>query len=386
MQRLRHWLWIILVGLAWLLALGLSLWAMGALYIDLPWAGARLPGAIAYAIIVVAAVVLVPGCYRKWFTCLGAFVLILGWWLTIQPSNQRDWQGDVDRTAWAEIDGDRVTIYNVRNFDYRTETDYTPHWETRTFDLAQIRGADLFITFWGSPWIAHPIVSFQFGDDSHIAFSVETRKEVGEDYSTLRGFFRQYELIYIVADERDVVRLRTNYRKDEEVYLYRTRTSAERARAIFLDYLISVNDLNQQPAFYNAITSNCTTNIRVHTRSVAGAKVAPWNWRLLLNGKGDEFAYENGQLAGDLPFDELKRRAHINDAARAADASAQFSTIIRRIAQPARIEPTGRLSSASDRRAPLGSWAGSGRIWAGFGSPMISTLRSGAAPAISRST
>jgi hypothetical protein len=228
-------------------------------------------------------VVLVPGCYRKWLACLGAFVLVLGWWLTIQPSNQRDWQGDVDRTAWAEIDGDRVTIYNVRNFDYRTETDYTPHWETRTFDLAQIRGADLFITFWGSPWIAHPIVSFQFGDDSHIAFSVETRKEVGEDYSTLRGFFRQYELIYIVADERDVVRLRTNYRKDEEVYLYRTRTSAERARAIF-DYLTASTISIQQPAFTMRTATARPTSARTPGR---GRRESRSNWRLLLNGKGD---------------------------------------------------------------------------------------------------
>jgi hypothetical protein len=152
---------------------------------------------------------------------------------------------------------------------------------------------------------------------------------VGEEYSALRGFFRQYELIYIIGDERDLIRVRTNYRIGEEVYLYRTTAPPEAARAIFLSYLESANDLHEKPAFYNAITSNCTTNIRIHTKAIAGANAAPWNWRLLLNGKGDEFAYEHGRLAGNLPFDQLKRQAHINDAARAADQSEQFSTLIR---------------------------------------------------------
>jgi hypothetical protein len=229
----------------------------------------------------------------------------------------------------AEIEGDHVTIHNVRNFEYRTETDYTPQWETRSYDLSQIRGADLFITYWGSPWIAHPIVSFDFADGGHVAFSIESRKEVGEDYSAFKGFFRQYELIYIVADERDVIRLRTNYRVGEEVYLYRTTATADSARTVFLDYLRSANLLHAQPAFYNAATSNCTTNIRIHTKAAAGDKITPWNWRLLLNGKADAFAYGHGRFVGDLPFPALKAQAHINETARAADSAADFSARIR---------------------------------------------------------
>jgi hypothetical protein len=317
------------IGLLWLIAAGLTAWAAAALYIDLPVKGAGLPAAIVYLATIAAALVLISGQGRKAAACVIGFVLVLAWWLTLAPSNDRDWQGDVTQTPWADIDGDKVTIHNVRNFDYRTETDYTPHWETRSYDVRDIRGADLFITFWGSPWIAHPIVSFQFGDNDHVAFSVETRKEVGEEYSALRGFFRQYELIYIIADERDVIRLRTNYRIGEEVYLYRTTASPEVAREIFLSYLQSANELHQKPAFYNAITSNCTTNIRIHTKAIAGSTPPPWDWRLLLNGKADEFAYQNGRLAGDLPFDALKRQAHINDAARAAGQSDQFSRLIR---------------------------------------------------------
>ena len=319
----------VVIGLVWLVLAGLTAWAAAALYVDLPIKDAGLPAAVVYLATIAAALILIAGARRKAAACAIGFVAVLAWWLTLAPSNDRAWQGDVTETSWAEIDGDTVTIHNVRNYDYRSEFDYTPHWETRTYNLNDIRGADLFITFWGSPWIAHPIVSFQFGDDDHVAFSVETRKEEGEDYSAFRGFFRQYELIYIIADERDVVRLRTNYRTGEEVYLYRTTAKPDAARAIFLSYLESANELHEKPAFYNAITSNCTTNIRVHTKVVTGAKTPPWDWRLLLNGKGDEFAYQKGRLAGGLPFDQLKQQAHINDAARAADQSDQFSRLIR---------------------------------------------------------
>lgn len=320
-----------LVGLAivWLLLAGLTAWAAAALYVDFPLRGAGLAAVVVYLALVAACFALLSGQRRKIGAVAVLFLLVLGWWWTLQPSNARTWQPDVAQTPWAEIDGDKVTIHNVRNFDYRTETDYTPNWETRTLNLSDIRGADIFLTFWGSPWIAHPIVSFQFGENQHLAFSVEARKEVGEEYSAIRGFFRQYELVYIIADERDIVRLRTNYRTGEEVYLYRTVATPETARAVFLDYLRGANELARDPTFYNAVTSNCTTNIRIHTKAVASAKAAPWDWRLLLNGKSDEFAYEQGRLVGDLPFDQLKAQAHINDAARAADQSPDFSDLIR---------------------------------------------------------
>jgi hypothetical protein len=317
------------LALAWLIATGLVGWSIAALSIDLPAPSLRLPVAIVFGLAVLAALILVRGARRKMLACLAGFAVVLAWWLTLAPSNDRNWQADVDRTAWADIDGDRVTIHNLRNFDYRTETDYTPHWETRTYDLSQLRGADLFITYWGSPWIAHPIVSFDFGGGDHVAFSIETRKEVGEEYSAFKGFFRQYELIYIIADERDVIRLRTNYRVGEEVYLYRTTATADSARAVFLDYLRSANLLHAQPAFYNAVTSNCTTNIRIHTKAAAGDKTPPWNWRLLLNGTADAYAYAHGRFVGNVPFPVLKEQAHINEAARAADSAPDFSARIR---------------------------------------------------------
>lgn len=325
LRRVFSWIGIILV---WLLILSLVAWAVAALYIDFPkrW---QLAAASVCTIFMLTGVVILRGQLWKATVCLACFVAVLAWWLSLNPSNDRAWQSDVARTAWAEVNDNIVLLHNVRNFDYRTESDYVQRWETRTVDLNELQAADIFITFWGSPWIAHPIVSFQFAHGPPVAISVETRKEIGEEYSALRGFFRQYELIYIVADERDVIRLRTNYRVDEEVYLYRTTIPANEVREIFLDYLRSLNALHQAPAFYNALTSNCTTNIRLHTRAAERKALPLWDWRLLLNGKSDEFAYQQGRIAGGLPFDELKRRAHINEAARAADNATDFSTRIR---------------------------------------------------------
>jgi len=159
--------------------------------------------------------------------------------------------------------------------------------------------------------------------------SVETRKEVGESYSAIRGFFRYYELIYTIGDERDMVRLRTNYREGEEVYLYHTKTMPAQARIIFLDYLARANHMRDHPEWYNALTNNCTTNIASHVAQTRPGKSVRWDWRILLNGKGDELMYERGDLAGNLPFAELKRSAHINPAARKADNSLDFSRLIR---------------------------------------------------------
>jgi len=228
--------------------------------------------------------------------------------------------------ANAEIDCDCVTIHNVRNFDYRTETDFTPRYETRTYDLSQLRGLDLFLNYWGSPLIAHPILSFDFGDQGRICFSIETRPERHEAYSAIRGFYRQFELIYIAADERDVIRVRTNFRKGEDVYLYRLIVPLEQTRARFLEYVHRINQLHAKPEWYNAITSNCTTSIR--TQHAAADRV-PWDWRILANGKADELLYERGHLDHALPFAELKARSLINERAKAADASPDFSELVR---------------------------------------------------------
>lgn len=325
-KRALHNVAVVALGL---LAVLTALWSIAALYLDLPAVRLRAPVAGVYLLALSASVWLATGLWPRLAVCGVAFLLVLAWWLSLKPSNHRAWQTDVAETAWTEINGTQVTIHNFRNCDYRAEFDYTCRWETRSVDLSGINGLDLFLTYWGSPWIAHPIVSFSFADETHVAMSVETRKEVGETYSAFRGFFRYYELIYTISDERDLVRLRTNYRKGEEVYLYHTRATPELARAIFLAYARKANRLHNKPEWYNALTDNCTNNIATHVREADSDVISRWDWRLLLNGKSDELLYQHGYLAADLPFVELKARAHINAAARTANDAPDFSNRIR---------------------------------------------------------
>jgi hypothetical protein len=331
------WQWLI-DGVLWLVLAGLTLWAIGAIHYDFP--KQRNVFLVAYVVMVALAVVKGNRITSK-VLVLAAFLFVLTWWLSLRPSNDRSWQPDVAQMPWAEIDGDKVTLHNVRNCEYRTETDYTPHWETRTVDLSKLRGIDLAINYWGSAWMAHPIASFQFDGDLPVCFSIETRKEIGESYSAIGGIYRQYELVYICADERDVLRVRTNYRKGEDVYLYRTTATPEGARKRFLEYVNAMNALREKPRWYNAVTTNCTTGIR---NQRAATDRAPWDYRMLLNGYGDEMLYERHGFKGDLPFAELKKSSHINEAAKAADTAADFSAKIRAnrpgfVALPPAIEP-----------------------------------------------
>ncbi len=311
--------------LAVVVALMVLLWAAGALFYDLPTTPVvRKVAAVLFLLICLAFGVFGRGKLRLIAPLLT--LAVVGWWFTLKPSNDRDWLADVDRTGWAEVDGDQVTLHNIRNCDYRTETDYTARWETRTVNLSKITGIDMAINYWGSPYIAHPILSFQFSDAPPVCFSIETRKEKGESYSAIGGLYRQYELIYIIAEERDVIRVRTNYRKDEDVYLYRLHITPEKARERFIESVNSANTLRDHPKWYNAITNNCTTSVR----SQHGHNRRPWDWRILLNGKMDEMLFEHGIL-GDrgMPFAEFRKRSLIDEEAKAADQSPDFSKLIR---------------------------------------------------------
>ena len=202
----------------------LAVWTVGCLWFDGPesqlWAGTL---SMTFIVAVIALIVLVRPVWRLWVGFLVMFVLVQGWWLSIAPSNDREWLAEVARVPAVTFDGDLVTIRNVRNFHYRSETDFDEIWETRSYDLSQLRGIDMYLSYWGSPMIAHTIASWEFADGQHLAVSIETRKEVGEEYSAVLGFFRQFELYYVVADERDVIGVRTNHR-GEDVYLYRMKT------------------------------------------------------------------------------------------------------------------------------------------------------------------
>jgi hypothetical protein len=258
-----------------------------------------------------------------------AFAVFLLYWSNVRPTNDRDWQPEVAVLPYATFDGDRVTIHNVRNFDYRSETDFTPRYYDKTLDLRDLDSLDFVASYWMGERIAHIMVSFGFAGRDFLAVSIETRKARGQEYSTVKGFFRQYGLTYVVADERDLIGVRTNYRKNppEEVYLFRTNAPPENVRRLFLDYFREINSLVETPKFYNSLTTNCTTNVLMHTRVNRGRQ--RYNWKVLLSGYAPLYTYELGRLDTRLPYDELKRRSQVNEAARAADGAADFSQRIR---------------------------------------------------------
>lgn len=337
-SRIRGALRYLALALLWIAGTG---WASAAFWLDGPTPRiVAVAMAIAFALGSGTLLFAVHPLWRGmglWCAALAAMIL---WQLGIPASNDRRWLPDVRNLPRATLRGDQVSIRNVRNFDYRSETEFSERWEDRSYDLRKLRGVDLLFSYWGSPWIAHTIASWDFGADGHLAISIETRKEAGESYSTVRGFFRQYELYYVVADERDVIRLRTNFRR-EEVYLYRVNVPLERARAILLSYLSEIEHLAEHPEWYNALTDNCTTSIQQRVASVG--PTPPLDWRLLLNGHLPELMYERGTIDTRLPFDEVRRRSNVTVRARAAGDDPAFSERIRD--DPAAVD--SRVSSGS---------------------------------------
>jgi hypothetical protein len=319
-----------LIGLA---TLGMTAWGVGAVYYAGPTNSLLRNLLIAvYGLVSLGACVLL---LRRRYRRAGGLVLallwvvLLVWWATIVPSNDRDWQPSVAVLPYATTDGDRITLHNIRQFAYRSETDFTPHYYDKTVDLNQLQTVDLIASYWGSEAIAHLFVSFGFAGQDYVAVSIETRMERDERYASLAGFFKQYELIYVVADERDVIRLRTHYRQQppEDVFLYRLRLSPERARRFFMTYVEQINALKTHPEFYHTLTTNCTTNILFHAQA-AGGRIR-YHWKILLSGYAPEYAYAAGSLDTSLPFAELRQRSHINARAQDANDAPDFSRQLR---------------------------------------------------------
>jgi hypothetical protein len=307
---------------------GIATWTCLALWYDSgltsPWPGIL---ALSALTVILSVLIFIRPYYRALLSVLLVFALVLGWWLQIKPSNFRDWAPEVAELPSADIQGDIVRIRNVRNFDYRSETDFTERWEERTYDLTKLRGVDLILSYWGPRWMTHTILSWEFEDGQNLAISIETRKEKGETYSAILGFFRQFELYYVVADERDVIRLRSNFR-GEDVYLYRGSYPLQHARDLLLSYLKAVNKVAFRPQWYNALSTNCTTTIRQRAFDVGEAK--SWDWRLIANGYVDELQYERGYINSSLPFEDVRKLAFINKRAKAAGGSPNFSELIRK--------------------------------------------------------
>jgi len=259
-------------------------------------------------------------------TFTAAFGALLIWWRRIEPSNDRIWADDVAQMTTGTADGNRITLRNVRNFDWRSNTDYTQRWETRHYDLDRLNSVDMIMSYWTGPAIAHMLISFGFDGGEHVVFSVEIRRERIESFSEIGGFFKEFELSVIAADERDVIRVRTNVR-GEDTYLYRLRMPVSAIRSLFLGYIDEANTLVRTPRFYNTITVNCTTLVYHMMKRIVG--YLPMDFRILFSGYLPKYVYRVGGLDHRYSFAELRARGYISERARKADRGGAFSQDIR---------------------------------------------------------
>ena len=311
-------LWFQVPG-GWVLqSLGVCLWiAFTLLILVALWRGRLAVGAVSFAV---------------------AFGVLLIWWWQIQPSNNRVWADDVAQVTTGVVDGDHVTLHNVRNFDWRTKTDYTQHWETRTYDLRRLNSLDMILSYWSMPAIAHVLISFGFDDGEHVVFSVEIRREKTESFSEIGGFFKEFELSVIACDERDVIRVRTNVRGEDD-YLYRIRMPVDEIRSLFLAYVSQANDVARKPRFYNTITANCTTIIYHMAKRIVGH--LPLDYRLLLSGYLPGYVYKVGGLDTRYSLEELRALGRITERAKQSDRRPTFSADIRAGIPP--LEPLAKV-------------------------------------------
>lgn len=259
---------------------------------------------------------------------LVSFILSLAIYFSIQPSNDRNWNNDQAVLPYSVFNGDTVDVKNIRNFTYASTTEYSVAYYDKTFVLSELNSVDYIVEPFGSIGAAHTFLSFGFEGGSHLAISIEIRKEVGESFSPLKGLLRQYEIMYVIADERDVVKLRTNYRKDA-VYLYPVTTSKEHMRTLFVDMLTRANELKDKPEFYNTLTNNCTTNIASHVNNITPKRI-PWDIRLLLPENSDVLAKEIGLIAQDMTIEEAREKYQINEKAERFADDPDFSRKIRK--------------------------------------------------------
>jgi hypothetical protein len=308
-----------------LTAAGITLWMAGAIYCDVAgcrtWGGAA---AVVWMIGVVALFVVWQPLWRPFFLLLVVFAAFLAWWFRIKPSHDQEWEPAVAVLPRVTRDGDKVTIENVRNFEYRSLTDFTPRYETRTYHLANLTAADLIFFNWGSAVMSHPVLVFDFGPDGRICLSIEVRYRRGQAYSILASLYRQYALIFVAADERDAILRRTKFEPRQEARLYRLKTTPEELKACFLDYVDAMNVLYLRPRWYHGLCTNCTTSFYQLPSSRRR-----WDWRVLLNARLDRALYDTGRLDRTLPFPALRQAADLTDIANGAPAEG-FGDYIRR--------------------------------------------------------
>ena len=307
----------------------LSAWAAAALWFRLPapdWLKAVACGIVAVGALATIVALFTAARWRALSVFALAFVGVSLWWSSIRPPAEGDWAPDVARQTTGTLNGDILNLSDVRDFGWKSDADFTERWSERSYDLSKLKTLDLFLSYWAGPQMAHLIMTFGFEDGQELAWSIEVRREKNGQYSPIADAFKSHTLVFLATTERDSVRLRANVRGEDE-RLYRLRASPEAARTLLLQYVAEANDLKRNPAFYNSITSNCTTAVAQMIRAVGGT--LPLDWRLLVNGYLPGYLYDHRSVVTTIPLSDLTALARIDERARAADQSPDFSRLIR---------------------------------------------------------
>jgi hypothetical protein len=323
LSKIFSWL---VAGLWFICRALLITWGTLAIYYsNLPWPSLRLGLAIVFAAFMVWAFWLSRQ-RRMPAVAFALFFGVVAWWISIPPSHDRNWRPEVAVMPRVTIDGDRVRITNVRDFEYRTRNDFTVRYKEREVDLSHLTGIDFYVSYWREGLVGHTFLSFIFDNAPPLSISIETRPEVGEGFDPIASLFKQFELIYVVGEERDLVGSRVNQR-GETVYLYRLNASADDARRLLLVYLERINELADRPEFYHLLSNSCTINI-IRYANAAG-RAGRFDIRHLFNGLIDSYLYHAGHIDTTLPFDELRRQSLINRPAQEAEGAPNFPQRIR---------------------------------------------------------
>lgn len=318
-----------LVACVILLLAFLTVWGALALWYRLPLPDpVRITAATALALLGLGVILAQFG--RNRLRALAVFAVafagLFAWWTTIRPSADGNWAPELARQVTGSIDGEILTLTNMRAFDWHSTTDATATWQTRRYDLSRIEGVDMVLSYWGNPLMAHFMFTFGFEDGEFLAWSIEVRRPTDGEFSPIADFFKANTMIIVAAEERDVIGLRTNIR-GEDVQLYHLNIGPVAARDLIEDYVRDANALAVRPAFFNSVTTNCTTAVFRMAR--ADGDGIPFDWRMIVNGYLPEMVYDRGAVDTSIPLDELKQRSRISARGEAEGLTANYSQAIR---------------------------------------------------------
>ncbi|ATO18758.1 hypothetical protein BS636_03290 [Acinetobacter sp. LoGeW2-3] len=330
-----HWLFWLLNAVFTLFVIASSFWLCLAIWVQQPL------GLIGSSVLIGLWIVLACAVLGIYFSrhlisrgidtilYILAFLFSLFWYFSLDARQDREWNPEVARILSYEQQGDQVTLHNVRNFVWQPNGKYIERWESRSFDLNQITGVNVITSYWMGPHIAHTLVSFDFADQKPLTFSIEIRKEKNEDFSAIGGFFRKFELSLVAADEHDIIYTRSNTR-GEQVYFFPVNMPQDQAKALFKEYLNKVDDLAQQPKWYNTLTSNCTTLVFDMVQAVS-QKPLPTDYRLIASGYLPNYMYDLQALNQDWDLTTWYAKAHVNPRVKefAQVSSEQYSILLR---------------------------------------------------------